>query len=96
MDEITEQKIKLQKDAVEAEQLNSLKSHNGWNVLLGIFQELFVAEAENLIESDNSEARATMKALQKIVDRIDGKISLGQVAKEELRKPVFNKMQGTS
>jgi len=95
MDEITEQKIKLQRDAIEAEQLNSLKSHNGWNVLIGIFQELYVAEAENLIEADSPEARATMKALQKIVDRIDGKISLGQVAKEELKKPVFNKLQGT-
>jgi hypothetical protein len=75
------------------EALEGLKTHHGYRALIEIFQNLYNNAVEKLIEAEDVNARATIKALQDIVSIIDDKIDLGREAREILRKEMFKKHQ---
>ena len=80
---MTEQEIKqIQK----GESLDGLKTHNGWKALIEIFQELYNDASSLLIEKEDIDARARIKALQDIMDKINGDIDLAKQLREEFNQ----------
>jgi len=80
---MTEQEIKqIQK----GESLDGFKTHSGWKALIEIFQELYNDASSLLIEKEDIDARARIKALQDIMDKINGNIDLAKQLREEFNQ----------
>ena len=75
-----------QEKIARGEALEGLKTHQGYKVLMEIFQELYSDALKNLINQEDANARARLKALDDILDEIDKAIILGNELAKEFKK----------
>ena len=75
-----------QERIIRGEALEGLKTHQGYKVLMEIFQELYNDAFINLKQKEDNDARARMKALDDILDEIDKTIILGNDLAKEFKK----------
>lgn len=77
---------KVLADALRGEALESLKLNSGYKVLIDeiiypLYEEAWIA----LKEKEDTQARATLLAIESIVSKIDDQINLGKQARQEYR-----------
>lgn len=83
-------------NALIGEALESLKLNSGYKVLIDkIIYPLYHDAMATLEEREDTEARAMIKAVKHIVEKIDDKINLGKQAREEYKQELAKHAQST-
>lgn len=75
--------------------LEELRNHQGWAELVNILRSRYTDNVRNLIVSESSEARASIKAIEELADLISLKIDFGKDAAETLKAERFKTMLAT-
>ncbi len=70
----------------KGEALVGLKNHSGWKALAEILQEMYNDALFALIEKEDIDARARLKALQDIFDKLRGNIDLAAQLRQEFQE----------
>ena len=83
-------------DALRGESLSGLRNHSGWKVLVNEIIYPMYNDAFIILEDHNDEqARATIKALKAIMEKLDDSINLGVQARQEYEQTLAKSTQDT-
>ena len=89
------EKETLQEKVVVGEALRELQLHQGWKHLAKILSEMYKEAVLTLIDKDSIEARAKIKAIEQITERIELGVSFAKDAAEELKAEKFKEIMPT-
>jgi hypothetical protein len=83
-------------DAIKGEALESLKLHPGYKIFVNeIIYPIYKDALANLEDHEDVEARAMLKAIKSIVEKIDDSIKLGEQAREEYKQELAKHTSST-
>lgn len=89
-----ETKQDLQKKALDGDALSGLKATSGFVIFIDMLKDMYKDSLELVEAGDNPDARATIKVIKAIVNKIDDTINLGEQAKQELEEGLFAPNEG--
>jgi len=89
------QEKSLRERKYQGDNLKGLRTHPGWAVLISILTEEYVKARDDLDKDENPEARATIKAIKKLAERINAKIDWGNRAVSDIKKLFGQKTEGS-
>lgn len=81
---------KLEADALRASRLNETMNTNGWPIVMEIITEKYSRLLDDLLRTENPEARGGINAITEIMSDISRDLKFGEVAQEQYRKRVLN------